>query len=78
MPWFDWDEIRGDWSMGKSSRVRVGEEDPAGWKRLEDQGPLKVFRSALGHLSLSVEARDQREAHEIAMVNSQEYRDWGA
>ena len=78
MPWFDWDEIHGDWSMAKPSRVRVGEEDAAGWLRLEDQGPLKVFRSKAGHLALTVEARDKREAHEIAMVNSQEYRDWGA
>jgi hypothetical protein len=70
-----WDELEGSWTMGKPSRVRVGEQDAAGWVRQEDQGRVKVFRSDRGHLGLEVEALTAYDAQVVAWPDCADYRE---
>ena len=70
-----WDEIEGSWTMGKPSRVRIGEQDAAGWTRAQDEGRVKVFRSDRGQLGLEVEAWTAYDAHVIARTDCFDYRE---
>ena len=70
-----WDEVASRWAQGKPSRVRVGEQDAAGWTRQQDEGRVSVFLSTRGQLGIEVEAETALDAHMVASADSSAYRE---
>lgn len=59
---YNWDEISGEWATGGEAAT------DSTWELVREEGAVRHYESDRGHVALSVEAGDNRQAILVAVT----------